>query len=132
MTLIINKYLDEYLRIRNNEINRWYGSFERKETWKQYAIISHHPFYFWKPCAKSTICRDFKILSRKLNWEKNLSYHTLRHSFATYHLNKWTDLTKLQVLLWHSKLSTTAIYIHNTYNDLIKVQNNVFWSLSIA
>lgn len=46
----------------------------------------------------------------KAGIEKNASVHSLRHSFATHHLEFGTNLVTLQALMGHAKIETTLIY----------------------
>ncbi|MCI6265901.1 MAG: tyrosine-type recombinase/integrase [Erysipelotrichaceae bacterium] len=61
---------------------------------------------------KRIISNYFTNLKKHRNVPNNITFHALRHSFATYFLMNNGDPFILKDLLGHNSLSTTAIYIH--------------------
>ena len=61
---------------------------------------------------ESNIQKAVKITSKQLAFEKNVTCHTLRHSFATHLLQRGADIRTVQEQLGHTDLRTTQIYTH--------------------
>lgn len=57
---------------------------------------------------------------------KDISAHTLRHSFATTLLSNWADLRAIQEMLWHASITTTQVYTHVTNKKLKDVHSKFF------
>ena len=65
-----------------------------------------------EPLSVSSLRWPIREARRKLGMIKKCSPHTLRHCYATHHLESGTDLVYLQKNLGHKHLRTTARYIH--------------------
>jgi len=70
-------------------------------------------------CGVRALEIAFKKIAKKV-LDKDLHFHILRHSAATYYLikKKW-DLRSVQVLLGHSRIQTTEIYTHVNPKNLV-------------
>ncbi len=67
---------------------------------------------------KRTIQKIVTTAANRAKIAKNVTPHTLRHSFATHLLEAGADIRYIQRLLGHKHLKTTSIYTHVANRDL--------------
>jgi len=74
--------------------------------------------------TRSMIFAIIKKLAIQINLHKNISPHTLRHSFATHLLENGADLRSIQLMLGHESITTTEIYVHLDRSFLKEVMHS--------
>jgi integrase/recombinase XerD len=65
-----------------------------------------------KKLSRVMIFTIIKNITKKLGFEKNISPHTFRHSFATHLIDGGANLRAVQEMLGHESIITTEIYTH--------------------
>lgn len=101
---IATKYLDEYINVYRNTL------LKNKESDMLFLNSRGDKL------TRQGFFKILKTIAREKGIKKELSPHTLRHSFATHLLNHGADLRSIQTMLGHENIETTQIYTHVSDN----------------
>lgn len=69
-----------------------------------------------KSISSFTIKQAFQKMKENNKLDKSITFHTLRHSFATEFIKSGGDIWELKNILGHSSINTTSIYLHMAEN----------------
>jgi len=102
---------------------------ELREYWKQFKPTSllfpgKSPD---KTYCDTTIQQVIKASAKLANINKNVTPHTLRHSYATGLLEAGVDLLTISRLLGHASFSTTMVYLHCRREHLHSAPSPLDW-----
>ena len=86
-----------------------------------YLFPSNYKKHKNKPLSYETVRSIYEKARKKVGVKNGEGIHTLRHSFATHLLEAGYDIRKIQVLMGHTRLSTTMIYLHVSRETLSKI-----------
>lgn len=95
------------------------------------AYMAHyHPYdYLFEnqeltgPITDRTLQKIFNMCVKQAGINKSVTFHSLRHSFATHLLESGVDLRYIQELLGHAHSKTTEIYTHVSSKSIMGIKN---------
>lgn len=80
----------------------------------------------YRPITPRMVQIMLKYYAKSMGTSKNITPHTLRHSFATKLLLKGGDIRSVQTILGHANIATTQVYTHITDTKTQELHQKVF------
>lgn len=65
-----------------------------------------------KPLGEGAVQQSFRLAVKKAGILKEVSVHSLRHTYATHLLEEGVDIVTIKELLGHATIETTMMYLH--------------------
>lgn len=75
------------------------------------------------PLTTSSVQMVVKKAGKKANLKKHIHPHIFRHSFTTHLLQNGNDISSVQILLGHTRPTTTLGYSHATKPKLVTTKS---------
>ena len=128
--------IGEIQKIKRGQLTEEYVSFIGNKGNKDKSIslidlskqvVNYEPRLFIKKFSDKHLNSELKIILKKLGITKKVTFHVSRHTFATNYLRAGGSVEKLKMLLGHSKIETTMIYVHivnsEANEDIFRLDN---------
>lgn len=109
--------LTDYLSFKTVKTNKMQ---EMKLNNNTKAILNNDPRLFNEIITQQKMNLQLKEIGKFLGIRKKLTLHVARHTFATNYLKAGGTVHNLQILLGHSSLETTMVYVHLDTSDALE------------
>jgi len=94
----------------------WRGVKHKPRTWLFPGGCAHN--HIAEPMTEKVVWHACREAAKRAGIDKHIHPHTLRHCFATHLLEAGVDLRTIQLLMGHSDLKATTVYLHLSHRHL--------------